>query len=271
MNERKAIEKSNFSNRNGDIDSTLKGMGRNDLLGIFEGYKPRYRRTPKKAPLDQKVSISINQSEKELFLKELESIKKSGVSVTMSQYIRNKALGTIDIEDWRAKAEKALIDIERIESSKKSISGRRIELIAKLEEEDDESKIEELEKELVSLNKDILKTKSAKLSRSIRLSGRVSFQEFETIKHRAGKLCLNYSDYLRMIIFNLEPGSSGDAHLSYNAKRRFYISVISVSENGWGQPSSLYQCPQCSNYIEHIEELENKNKALVQKVKDLTE
>lgn len=249
------------------LEETLALLGREDLSSIFDGYKPKFSKTPKKAPLDQKVAISVNSEEKDSFMRELESLENSGVTISMSQYIRNKALGTIDIEDWRGKAEKCLKDIENTKSQSKGMSSRKIEIIAALEEEEDEDIIKDLEEELYNLNKKVDQTKAVKLNRSIRLSGRMSFQEFETIKHRASKLCLNYSDYLRMLIFDLEPGTTGDAHLSYDAKRRFYISIVNVSENGWGEPSSLYNCPQCSNYLEQIEELESRNKALVEALK----
>ena len=65
-----------------------------------------------------------------------------------------------------------------------------------------------------------------------------------------------------MMIFGLEPDSIADSHMSLDAKRRFYISIIEVSNNGWGNPPNIYHCSQCENYMDEIRRLRSENEQL---------
>ena len=67
-----------------------------------------------------------------------------------------------------------------------------------------------------------------------------------------------------MMIFGLEPNSTADAHMSLDAKRRFYVSIIEVANNGWGNPPAIYECSQCVNYMDEIRKLRAENEQLRQ-------
>lgn len=249
------------------LDKVLSDLGREDLKGLFEEWKPRYSRRPKTAPLDQSVSLSVSLDEKSSLISSVDNLKKAGERISMSQYIRNKAMSSVDVERWREEALRALKDLEDIKATSKGFSERELELVALVDLETDSEKARDLEIELHQMRTNKTKIKASPLRRNTRLSGRVSFHELETIKWRAQRLHLNYSDYLRFLIFDLKPGSTGDQHLSYDARRRFYVSIIDVAENGFGKPPTIAECTQCVNYLEEIERLNQANSILAQSIR----
>jgi len=241
----------------------LEKMGREDLIDIFKEWKPKQTLKKKKAaPLDQKVSITVTDSERVILDNELKAIKASGEKVTMSTFIRNRAIGSVDIQGWKEIAEKAIVEIEDIASNKKELREQKNNLMVSLDEEEDDERIDYLQQEIYKINEKLRKIISQNEKRNNRLSGRMSMQESEIIKWRAQRLCLSSSDYLRMMIFNLEPNTKADAHLSLDAKRRFYISIIDVANNGWGEPNTIYECSQCANYLDEIDRLQDRIKQL---------
>lgn len=247
---------------------TLEKLGKQDLIDIFSEWKPRKAANKKKkAPIDQRVSISITTKERSDLTNEIARIKRLGTPVSISQYVRNRALASIDIQEWRAIAVEALAEIEETKENQSSIrkERHRIELI--LEDDLDAEDIMRYESELGAIEKKLSKLTAQRVQRSFRLTGRMTMMESETVKWRAERLCLSYSDLLRMALFDLKPNSFGDCHLSYDAKRRFYISIIDVADHGWGEPPNIYQCQNCEQTNEENELLRKRIAVLEAKLK----
>lgn len=265
-----AFEKTKAQNKTGyevagdsmtvkDKLEVLEELGRKDLVELFKDWKPRTSNRKKRgAPLDQRISITVTTAERIALDEELKSVKAAGEKITMSQFIRNRALGSVDINGWREIASEALTELEDTAANQVEIRKRKRVLAGMIEEEDDSEQIALLEQEIGAIDKKLEKIVAQNEKRNNRLSGRMSMAESETIKWRAQQLCVSSSDYLRMMIFGLEPDSSADSHMSLDAKRRFYISIMDVSNNGWGEPPTIYQCSQCENYMDEIMRLRDE-------------
>jgi len=240
----------------------LRELGREDMIEIFKEYKPRKVRARRSAPLDQRINLLLSQEEKALLENEVRALKSQGENVSLAQLIRSKSLSSIDLVGWREKAEEAFKNLEEIKENEAELKKQRGQLVLECEEESngegeaDNEDIVYLQKKIMEIDRKLGKLMAKKVTRSVRLSGRMTMVEAETIKWRANRLCISTSDYLRFMIFGRDPDSNADAHLSYDAKRRFYISIIDVANNGWGDPPSVYQCSQCAHYLEQMEKLE---------------
>ena len=92
-------------------------------------------------------------------------------------------------------------------------------------------------------------------SRKYRLTGRVTTNEVNTIRWRAARLSLTVSDYMRFLLFDYMPFSGEDGHLSTDSRKKFYISIIDVARNGWGEPPQVEDCHDCARYKEEISKL----------------
>lgn len=245
--------------------AVLEKMGRADLVDIFKDWQPRQAKAKRKtAPLDQRVSITVTDQEKFSLQKELAGTNKAGEKITVSQFVRNRAIGSVDINGWRVIAEVALKEINEIDENRAELAKRERALRVEIENEDEgeEETVAMLEIELSQINAKFKKIIAQNEKRSHRLSGRMSMVEAETIKWRAARLCISTSDYLRFLIFDLIPDTAADRHMSLDAKRRFYVSIIDVSNNGWGEPPTIAHCTQCSNYMEEIRRLRDQVKQL---------
>lgn len=248
----------------------LEKMGREDLVDLFKDWTPhQVKRKKRGAPLDQRVAITVTNAERVSLDAEIKEIKRTGSNTNMSKFIRNRAMGNIDINGWKERAEKALKEIEEISKNQKEYRKRKLAIEIQLDSEEDNDEILMLNEELNNINTKLKLIVAQNEKRNNRLSGRMSMQEAETVKWRAQRLCLSSSDYLRMIIFGLEPASHADAHLSLDAKRRFYVSIIDVANNGWGNPPTIYGCNQCANYVEEITSLQEKESILMDRIKQL--
>lgn len=242
-----------------DKVAVLEKMGRGDLVEIFKDWQPRQMKAKKKtAPLDQRVSITVTNSERMDLQNELRNTNKTGGKITVSQFVRNRAIGSIDINGWREIAEEALNEINEIDAQRGDLAKRERELRVEIENEDDPEEVGMLEKELSAIMAKFKKVIAQNEKRTHRLAGRMSMAEAETVKWRAARLCISTSDYLRFLIFDLIPNTSADGHLSLDAKRRFYVSIIDVAENGWGTPPSIAHCTQCTNYMDEIRKLQEQ-------------
>lgn len=236
--------------------NVLEEIGRPELIDLFKDWKPRVSNRKKRgAPLDQRVSITVTTPERISLDQELKSIKTSGEKISMSQFIRNRALGTVDINGWRDRAEAALKELDDAFENQVDYRKEKENYISMLDEEEDEDVISVYGLRIAEINRKLDKLVAQNEKRNNRLSGRMSMPEAETIKWRAQRLCISSSDYLRIMIFALEPDSNADSHMSLDAKRRFYISIIDVARNGWGTPPSVYECSQCINYMDEIRRL----------------
>lgn len=242
----------------------IEKMERPELIDLFKGWEGRKKSTAKKktAPLDQRVTVTVTSLERISLDRELQRVRASGEKISMSQFIRNRALGSVDINGWRDLSAKALGELEDTLSNRKAMEKSRTALTALMDEEDDDDEVAELVKQIDAITESLNKTVAQDQKRQYRLSGRMSMHESEVIKWRAQRLCISASDYLRMMIFNLTPDSTADAHMSIDAKRRFYVSIIEVAANGWGEPPTIYNCAQCSNYVDEISRLKEENRQL---------
>lgn len=239
----------------------MEKFGQKELMKIFDGYKPNYKPIKqKKSPLDQQISLGISKEEKRKIASEMKAIKTSGEKITISSLVRSRAVGDIDSAAWREQAEKGLKELNSIKWDKNEIEKKMRRIYAEydeMEEEDDET--------AVVLNKKLEELKNMKneldrptIRRSSRMSGRVTFNEANLIRWRAGRLTITVADYMRFLIFGYLPFSEDDRHLSITARRRFYVAVIDVAKNGWGDPPVVEECPNCARYAHENQELRTK-------------
>lgn len=239
----------------------LKDLGQKELLKIFDDYKPNYKPIKqKKSPLDQQISLGISKEERKQIATEMKSIKGSGEKVTISSLVRSRAVGNIDVAAWREQAETGLKELNSLKWDKAEIEKNMRQLYAQyddMEEDDDETALV-LNKKLKELENMKKELERPTMRRSSRMSGRVTFNEANLIRWRAGRLTITVADYMRFLIFGYLPFSENDRHLSIKARRRFYIAVIDVAENGWGDPPVVEECPNCARYAHENQELRNK-------------
>lgn len=245
--------------------AALKTFGDESMIEVFKDWSPaRYNYRKKSAPLDQRISVAVTSADKERLLKELADLKKAGEKISMSQYIRNKATGNIDLGEWREAAESALRDISHLKANYKEMKKEKAGLQAVIEDEEDEEAITVARMRIGEIDEYLNLLKSNKIKRGIRLAGRTTFAEREIIVWRAQRLSLNISDYLRFAVFNYLPNSEADAHLPLESRQRFYISVLEVAENGFGTPPSSATCSNCITYLEELAKLRDEVRALRQ-------
>lgn len=243
--------------------AVLKQIGKPELVGLFEEWKPRTSNRKKRgAPLSQRVSVAVTGQERVMLDAELRQVLQSGEKITMSQMIRSRAVGSVDLHGWREIAERMLKELDDAEANEKKYRAEITNLNLMADEEDDDEVASAYMLKIRKIDEKLGKLVGRSEKRNLRLSGRMSMSESETVKWRAQRLCISSSDYLRMMIFSLSPDSTADAHMSLDAKRRFYISIIDVALNGWGTPPTIYECSQCENYMDEIHRLRDENARL---------
>lgn len=242
-----------------DKMKVLEELGQPELISLFKDFTPSQKRRKRTgAPLDQRVAITVTNAEKVALEMEMKAVREAGEKITASKFIRNRAMGSVDIHGWREIAKKALADLEELADDGAAMRSRRRQLHGLIEDSDDNEEVGMYEIELAKLNEKLNKLIATNEKRTNRLTGRMSMAEAETVKWRASRLSISSSDYLRMMIFSLEPDSHADAHMSLDARRRFYISIIDVANNGWGEVPTLVNCSQCVNYLEEIDRLRDR-------------
>lgn len=239
----------------------LKKIGQEDLLKIFDDYKPKYKPiNRKKSPLDQQISLGISKDERIMIANEIKAIKKTGEKITISSLVRSRTISEIDLEEWREKAMVGLKELNSTKWNKGAIEQKLRQAYSQLDdlENDDEEtsivlnkKIKEYEMMITELDRDTIR-------RSSKMSGRVTFNEANLIRWRAGRLTITVADYMRFLIFGYLPFSENDRHLSIDARRRFYIAILDVVKNGWGTPPEVEECPNCARYAYENQELREK-------------
>lgn len=244
----------------------LKRLGREDLIDLFKEWKPKSSPAKKRgAPLDQRVTITITNAERAFLDTELVNIKRASPGskeASLSGIVRSRAITPVDVHGWKEIAEKELAELEYVESHKKVLAKEIIALEVDSENAEDDEEEALYQNKIYGIRKRLDKLKTNRVARPKRLTGRMTRQEAERIKWYSQRLCISASDYMRMLIFNLQPGSSGDSHMTVEAKKRFYISIIDVALNGWGESPAMYSCTQCDNYLEQIQSLQAEVKQL---------
>lgn len=229
----------------------LEEIGEGDLIDLFNDYKTSYKPIKrKKSQLDQQISAGITADEKEMLTKEFNLLKKAG-TLSKSAFIRNRVISEIDIEDWKERALRGLKDLNEDKWDKAKLEKQLKEnvlLLENLDQEDDEGEFF-YEKKITELERMIAELSRPTQRRGYKISGRVTFNEASHIRWRAARLTLTVADYIRFMLFGYTPFSDADTHLSLDARRRFYISVLDVSRNGWGKPPHIEECPNCNRYM----------------------
>lgn len=247
----------------------LHEIQQDELINLFKGgYKTGYKPVEAKAVcLDQQVAMSISEEEKKWIQNDYQKSIKTG-HISLSSYIRNKILSDIDIGGWFEAALKGIKVLTSDDYNEKLLLQERkkyqkyIDDLSDVTEDDEESNAEENRKvfnmhlKLIDSKLNSLKATSPK--RSYRVAGRVTFDEANHIKWRAGRLSLSVADYLRFLLFGYYPNSENDKHMSVIARKRFYISVLDVYKNGWGNPPQLNGCPNCARYQKDIQILKEQ-------------
>lgn len=248
-----------------DKRKVLESLGRQELIDLFKEWKPRrYKSKRTSPPLDQRITLTATTMQRQKLESELRLLKQAGEKVSMAQYVRSHAAANPpDIQEWAQIAEQALNELDDTIAHKEELEQRRVDLATILENQDDDD-FENLDviNEINDISRRLSRLLPVNTNRSHRLSGRMTMQEVQTVKWRAERLCLSVSDFLRMSVFSLRPNSAADQHLSIDAKRRFYVSIIDVATNGWGSPPEIYACSQCQEYLEEIRKLRRENEIL---------
>jgi hypothetical protein len=248
----------------------LHELQQDELIDLFKGsYKTGYKPVEAKPLcLDQQVAMSISEEEKKWIQKDYQDSLKTG-QISLSSYIRNKILSDIDVGGWFESALKGIKVLtsddynEKLLLQEKKKYQKYIDDLSDVTVEEDDNGSDDEKLKVFSMHLKLIENKLESLKavspkRSYRVAGRVTFDEANHIKWRAGRLSLSVADYLRFLLFGYYPNSENDKHMSLIARKRFYISVLDVYKNGWGNPPQLNGCPNCARYQKDIQILKEQ-------------
>lgn len=245
--------------------SILAGLGQENLMKLFQN-QPKFKPIePKKIALDQQIAITLSENEKQKLIQDRERIRELGKLPSISSYIRKKILLQLDIEQWRELAEQGLKNLDGSDIESKTLQKQKIRLINSIDQLDDIVKsdidteeIDRLKKELEEIENRLMLLKSTKQEKRIyRLSGNITFNEANFVRWRAARLSLSLADYIRFILFDYQP-TIDDNHMSVESRKRFYVSILEVAQNGWGNPPVVNECPNCARYLDDIKKLQEQ-------------
>lgn len=245
--------------------SILAGLGQENLMKLFQN-QPKFKPIePKKIALDQQIAITLSENEKQMLIQDRERIRELGKLPSISSYIRKKILLQLDIEQWREFAEQGLKNLDNSDSESKTLQKQKIRLINSIDQLDDIVKddtnteeINKLKRELEEIENRLMLLKSTKQEKRIyRLSGNITFNEANFVRWRAARLSLSLADYIRFILFDYQP-TIDDNHMSVESRKRFYVSILEVAQNGWGNPPVVNECPNCARYLDDIKKLQEQ-------------
>lgn len=243
----------------------LASLGQENLMKLFQN-QPKFKPIePKKIALDQQIAITLSENEKQKLIQDRERIRELGKLPSISSYIRKKILLQLDIEQWRELAEQGLKNLDGSDIESKTLQKQKIRLINSIDQLDDIVKsdidteeIDRLKKELEEIENRLLLLKSTKQEKRIyRLSGNITFNEANFVRWRAARLSLSLADYIRFILFDYQP-TIDDNHMSVESRKRFYVSILEVAQNGWGNPPVVNECPNCARYLDDIKKLQEQ-------------
>lgn len=243
----------------------LASLGQENLMKLFKN-QPKFKPIePKKIALDQQIAITLSENEKQKLIQDRERIRELGKLPSISSYIRKKILLQLDIEQWRELAEQGLKNLDNSDTESKTLQKQKIRLINSIDQLDDIVKsdidteeIDRLKKELEEIENRLLLLKSTKQEKRIyRLSGNITFNEANFVRWRAARLSLSLADYIRFVLFDYQP-TINDNHMSVESRKRFYVSILEVAQNGWGNPPVVNECPNCARYLDDIKKLQEQ-------------
>lgn len=247
-------------------EKILEEIHQKDLIDLFKkGFKPQYKRVEsKKTILDQQISIAIDTDEKNMIALELNEIRKVANKTSLASFIRSRSLATFDIAEWYQQALEGLEELSSDSWDPKFLQNERkkyIKLLDDLEDSEDDNRDEDMlyyKTQLDETEQKINSLKKQNRKRGYRVSTRVTYEEANTIRWRAARLTITVPDYMRYVIFGYLPFTDADYNLSLEARKRFYVSIIDVYKNGWGEIPEVNECPNCARYKHEIEVLRDK-------------
>ena len=247
-------------------EKILEEIHQKDLIDLFKkGFKPQYKRVEsKKTILDQQISIAIDTDEKNRIAFELNDIRKVANKTSLASFIRSRSLATFDIAEWYQQALEGLEELSSDSWNPKTLHNERknyIKLLDDLEDSEDDNRDEDMlyyKTKLDETEQKINSLKKQNRKRGYRVSTRVTYEEANTIRWRAARLSITVPDYMRYVIFGYLPFTDADYNLSLEARKRFYVSIIDVYKNGWGEIPEVNECPNCARYKHEIEVLRDK-------------
>jgi len=247
-------------------EKILEEIHQKDLIDLFKkGFKPQYKRVEsKKTILDQQISIAIDTDEKNMIALELNEIRKVANKTSLASFIRSRSLATFDIAEWYQQALEGLEELSSDSWDPKFLQNERkkyIKLLDDLEDSEDVNRDEDMlyyKTQLDETEQKINSLKKQNRKRGYRVSTRVTYEEANTIRWRAARLSITVPDYMRYVIFGYLPFTDADYNLSLEARKRFYVSIIDVYKNGWGEIPEVNECPNCARYKHEIEVLRDK-------------
>lgn len=247
-------------------EKILEEIHQKDLIDLFKkGFKPQYKRVEsKKTILDQQISIAIDTDEKNMIALELNEIRKVANKTSLASFIRSRSLATFDIAEWYQQALEGLGELSSDSWDPKFLQNERkkyIKLLDDLEDSEDDNRDEDMlyyKTQLDETEQKINSLKKQNRKRGYRISTRVTYEEANTIRWRAARLSITVPDYMRYVIFGYLPFTDADYNLSLEARKRFYVSIIDVYKNGWGEIPEVNECPNCARYKHEIEVLRDK-------------
>ena len=247
-------------------EKILEEIHQKDLIDLFKkGFKPQYKRVEsKKTILDQQISIAIDTDEKNMIALELNEIRKVANKTSLASFIRSRSLATFDIAEWYQQALEGLEELSSDSWNPKTLQNERkqyIKLLDDLEDSEDDSRDEDMlfyKTRLDETEQKINSLKKQNRKRGYRVSTRVTYEEANTIRWRAARLSITVPDYMRYVIFGYLPFTDADYNLSLEARKRFYVSIIDVYKNGWGEIPEVNECSNCARYKHEIEVLRDK-------------
>lgn len=247
-------------------EKILEEIHQKDLIDLFKkGFKPQYKRVEsKKTILDQQISIAIDTDEKNMIALELNEIRKVANKTSLASFIRSRSLATFDIAEWYQQAIEGLEELSSESWNPKNLQNERkrfIKLLDDLEDSEDDSRDEDMlyyKTQLDECEQKLNSLKKQNRKRGYRVLTRVTYEEANTIRWRAARLSITVSDYMRYVIFGYLPFTDADYNLSLEARKRFYVSIIDVYKNGWGEIPEVNECPNCARYKHEIEVLRDK-------------
>lgn len=243
----------------------LAGIGQQNLINLFQN-QPKFKPIePKKLALDQQVAITLSENEKERLINDRDKIQELGKLPSISSYIRKKIVLPLDIEEWRGLAEQGLKDLNNSDTESKSLSKQKLKLINAIDLLDDitnvdkdTQEVEKLKQELQQVEERLSLLKSTKQEKRIyKLTGNITFNEANFVRWRAARLSIPVADFIRFTLFDYQP-TIDDNHMSVDARKRFYISILDVCDNGWGKPPVVNECPNCARYLADIKRLQQQ-------------
>lgn len=243
----------------------LAGIGQQNLINLFQN-QPKFKPVePKKLALDQQVAITLSENEKERLINDRDKIQELGKLPSISSYIRKKIVLPLDIEEWRVLAEQGLKDLNNSDTESKSLSKQKLKLINAIDLLDDitnvdkdTQEVEKLKQELQQVEERLSLLKSTKQEKRIyKLTGNITFNEANFVRWRAARLSIPVADFIRFTLFDYQP-TIDDNHMSVDARKRFYISILDVCDNGWGKPPVVNECPNCARYLADIKRLQQQ-------------